>query len=143
MTPRRRVIKRFTEFPVTHFRKFRKSLDLLTNLVRKNTEMQHIKLFPTLKYTKEMAPWHGRMNSADQSASIQSNKWFAIERFFRDRRFSRAPEQSIDNLIRDFEICPMQQSLDPSQMSLFLFNAVADPARHFFLTNGSSSMSFE
>lgn len=36
----------------------------------------------------------------------------------------------------------MQQCLDPSQMSLFFVNALADPARQFFLTHCSSRMTF-
>ncbi len=83
------------------------------------------------------------MNSATEAASIRRKKGYAVESYFRDRRFSGAPEQSIDNLIREIEICAVQQSLDPSQMSLSLVNAVADPVRQIFLTSCSSRISFE
>ena len=55
-----------------------------------------------------------------------------MEVYFENSKFTGAPHQAIDNLIRDFEICSHQQSLDPPQMSLFFVNALADPARQFF-----------
>ncbi len=78
-----------------------------------------------------------------ESGYIQSRKAQAIESYFRDSKFSDAPEPSIDNLILDFEICSVQQCLDPHQMSLFFVNALADPARQFFLTQCLTRMTFE
>ena len=59
----------------------------------------------------------------------QSKKGYAVHSYFKDRQFTGAPEQSVDVLLRDFEICAEQQCLDTSQMSLFFVNALADPAR--------------
>ena len=85
---------------------------------------------------------HGTRISQD-IGYIQSKRGSALEYYFKDRKFIGAPEQSVDNLIRDFEICSVQQSLDQAQMSLFFVNALADPARQYFLTHCSSHMPFE
>ena len=82
-------------------------------------------------------------SSRPEDGYIQSKKGNAVDSYFKDRRFSGAPEQSVDNLIRDYEICAAQQCLDPAQMSLFFVNALADPARQFFLTHCSVSMPFD
>ena len=74
---------------------------------------------------------------------VHGKKGGTVDSYFKDRRFSGAPEQSVDNLIRDYEICTAQQCLEPSQMSLFFVNALADPARQFFLTHCSPHMNFE
>ena len=72
----------------------------------------------------------------------QSKKGQAVETYFKDRRFRGATEQSVNNLIRDFEICAAQQCLDERQMSLFFVNALGDPARQYFLTHCSLHMPF-
>ena len=79
-------------------------------------------------------------NPTQKASSLQGKKGFGVESYFRDRKFSGSPEQSIENRIRDFEICAVQQSLDQQQMSLFFINALADPARQIFLTHCSSRM---
>ena len=81
--------------------------------------------------------------SMQDFAQLQSKKGSAVEFYFKGRKFTGAPEQSINNLIRDFEICADQQSLNPAQMSLFFVNALADPARQFFLTNCSTHMEID
>ena len=92
--------------------------------------------------------YHGPVARATGSVNVdtgynQSKKGYAVHSYFKDRQFTGAPEQSIDTLLRDYEICAEQQCLDPSQMSLFFVNALADPARQFFLNNCSTSMPFE
>jgi len=90
------------------------------------------------------APLHHVRNEPNPDAAYsQSKKGQAVESYFRDRRFTGAPEQSVDNLIRDFEICAAQQCLNPLQMSLFFVNALADPARQFFLAQCSPRMPFD
>ena len=44
-------------------------------------------------------------NSGSDTVQSLSKKGFAVEAYFRDRKFSGASEQLIDNLICDFEIC--------------------------------------
>ena len=63
-----------------------------------------------------------------------------MEHYFKDRKFSGAPTQSVNNLIRDFEICAHQQGLSPQQVSLFFVNTLADPSRQLFLTYCSQTM---
>ena len=70
-----------------------------------------------------------RSTSSKDPASVQGQKGHAVESYFRDMKFTGAPVQSVKNLIRDFEICTVQQSLDHQKMSLFFVNALADPAR--------------
>ena len=77
------------------------------------------------------------------TAYNQSKKGYAVHSYFKDRQFTGAPEQSIDTLLRDYEICANSSALDPAQMSLFFVNALADPARQFFLTHCSTSMPFD
>ena len=77
------------------------------------------------------------------TAYNQSKKGYAVHSYFKDRQFTGAPEQSVDTLLRDYEICAEQQCLDPTQMSLFFVNALADPARQYFLTHCSTSMPFD
>lgn len=60
--------------------------------------------------------------------------------YFKNSLFSGSPEQSVDNLLREYEICAAQQCLSPELMSLFFVNALADPARQFFLSNCSPTM---
>ena len=81
-------------------------------------------------------------NSSSDQVHSQSKKGYVVEAYFRDRKFSGEPEQSINNVIRDFEICAVQQCLDPPQMSLFFINILKDPARQFFLTHCSSNMNY-
>ncbi len=65
---------------------------------------------------------------------IQSKKGYDVESYFRNRKYSGAPEQSANDLVRDFEICATQ---------LFFVNALADPARGFFLNHYSPTMPFD
>ena len=81
--------------------------------------------------------------SLNDARYAQSKKGHIVEYYFRDCRFSGAPEQSVDILIRDYEICAVQQCLDPTQMSLFFVSALSDPAQQFFLTHCSSRMPFD
>ena len=74
------------------------------------------------------------------NAFSRNKKAQAVVSYFRDRSFRGSPEQSLNNLIRDYEICASQQSLDPTQMSLFFINTLTDPAREFFLPNSLPSM---
>ena len=76
-------------------------------------------------------------------AYIQSKKGYTIKSCFKDKKFTGSPTQSIENLIRDLHICPVQQALNPSQMSLFFVNALADPTRQYFLTHCSSNLRFQ
>ena len=83
-----------------------------------------------------------RQSNVD-TAYHQSKKGYAVHSYFKNRQFTGAPEQSVDTLLRDYEICGQQQCLDPSQISLFFVNALADPARQFFLTQCSTSMPYD
>ena len=85
---------------------------------------------------------HERFSFQDP-ACIQSKKGYTFESYFKDKNFTGQLTQSIDNLIRDFHICSVQQALNTSQMSLFFVNALADPARQYFLTHCSSNMPFQ
>ena len=85
---------------------------------------------------------HSRTPSSHDAALMQVKKGYAVESYFRDRKFTGAPEQSVDDIIRDYEICAIQQCLDESQMSLFFVNALAEPARQFFLANCNSRTPF-
>ena len=84
-----------------------------------------------------------RTHHSSDFSYVQSKKGRAVESYFRDRKFTGAPEQSINNLIRDFEVCAVQQCLDKSKMSLFFVNDLVDPARQFFLTHCFSRMQFD
>ena len=84
---------------------------------------------------------HGQYEAG--SGYIFGKKGNSVELYFKDRKFTGAPHQAIDALIRDFEICCHQQSLNPAEMSLFFVNALADPARRFFLTHCSKSMPYD
>ena len=66
-----------------------------------------------------------------------------MECYVKSRKLTVSPEQFIEKLIRDFEVCAEQKSLNRSQMSLFFVNASADPARQFFLIHCSSDMPYE
>ncbi len=46
-----------------------------------------------------------RMVTSQDRAYDQGKKGYAFESYFRDRKFNGASQQSIGNLIRDFEIC--------------------------------------
>ena len=116
--------------------------------VREDTSTTPIHQLPTLiaKAPKECIDksiQHPIMsNRTPCPAFYHSKKAQAVVSYFRDRLFNRSQEQSINNLIRDYEICASQQSLDSSQMSLFFINALAYPAREFFLSNCSPSLPF-
>ena len=86
---------------------------------------------------------NGRTSPADDASFAQSKKGLAVESYFRNKRFTGAPEQAIDNLIPDYEICAAQQCLDGRQMSLFFVNSLADPAREHFLTHCYPRMNYE
>ena len=85
---------------------------------------------------------HDRSTHADP-LHVQGKKGYAVETYFKEKKFTGAPSQAVENLIRDFHTCAIQQGLDSSQMSLFFINALSDPARQFFLSNCSSDMPFE
>lgn len=74
---------------------------------------------------------------------VQGKKGYAVESYFKDKKFTGAPNEAVNNLIRDLHICAVQQALGPAQMSLFFINALSDPARQFFISNCSSDMPFE
>jgi len=94
--------------------------------------------------TQSNVPTHLRgSNTSPDPNYIQSKKGHAVESYFRDSKFNGSPEQSIENLISDFQICAEQQYLSAPQMSLFFVNTLADPARQFFLTHCSPHMPFE
>ena len=80
-------------------------------------------------------------SSFQDPAYIQTNKGCTVESYFKEKKFTGSLTQSMDNLIRDFYICSVQQALNPSRMSLFSVNALADPARQYSLTHCSSNMS--
>ena len=73
----------------------------------------------------------------------QSKKGIAVNLVFRDKEFSGALEQAVDNLIRDFEICSIQLCLYEGQKSLFFINALEDLAHELFLGECLSRMLFE
>ena len=52
-----------------------------------------------------------RIQSNQDVGCIQSKKEFVVEAYFRDRKLSGAPEQPVNNLIRDFEIRATQKFL--------------------------------
>lgn len=43
---------------------------------------------------------------------FQSESGSVLEYYFKDRKFTGAPKQSVGNLIGDFKVCSVQQSLD-------------------------------
>ena len=51
-----------------------------------------------------------RITLSQDPASVRGKKGHAVESYFRDMKFTGAPEQSVNNFIRDFEICAVQQS---------------------------------
>lgn len=81
--------------------------------------------------------------STEFSSFDQVKKGYSVESYFRDRKFTGASGQSIDNLIRDYEIFAVQQCLDRHQLSPFFINALADPARQYFQQYCSSRMLFD
>ena len=85
---------------------------------------------------------HGRSFRAE-AEHVQAKKGHAVESYFKDKMFTGAPGQAVENLIRDLHICAVQQSLDSIQMALLFINALSDPARQFFLTNCSSDLPFD
>ena len=53
--------------------------------------------------TQNASQYRSRLN---QDAWLnQGKKGYAVEAYFRDRKFTGAPDQSIENTIPDFEIC--------------------------------------
>ena len=87
-------------------------------------------------------PSYHRQNSTPDQSYIQSKKRYVVETHFRDRKFSGSPEQLIDSITRDCEICAIQQCLDQQQMSMFFINALEDPSRQYFLANCNSQMEY-
>ena len=67
----------------------------------------------------------------------------SVEYYFEERKLCGAPAQSINNLFRDFSTCTEQQSLTPSQMSLFFVKALTDPECDFLLTSYTPCMPFD
>ncbi len=124
----------------------------ITDRIKKNFTSRSMQRGAEAQAVKSHDPpgLHGRKLTSFQSTTqmmsdngyIQRRRARAVESYFRDSKFSGAPEQSIDNLVRDLEICFVQQCLDPHQMSLFFVNALDNPTRYFFLTQSSTRMSF-
>ena len=83
-----------------------------------------------------------RPNSQDTVRSW-SKKGISVEYYFKQGIFTEAPELSFSNLIRDYEICVVEQSLTTEQKSLFFVNTLVDPARQFFLIKCSLDMPYE
>ena len=98
---------------------------------------------PKNRHSEIIPRTHDPIKSTEGSPFDQGKKGHAVESYFRDRKFTGAPDQSIDNLIRDYEICAIQQCLDRHQLSLFFINDLADPAPQYFLRYCSSRMSFD
>ena len=54
---------------------------------------------------------HGRSFRVE-AEHVQANKGHAVELYFRDKMFTGAPDQAVENLTWDFHTCAVQQSLD-------------------------------
>lgn len=67
----------------------------------------------------------------------RAKKGSLIVQYFKDKEFSGAPAQSIDNTIPEFEVCAMQQLIKEGQKFLLFGNALSDPAKQFFLIDCS------
>jgi len=72
----------------------------------------------------------------------KANKSYHVHSHSKGNKFSGAPEQSIELLIRDYEVVAEHQSLTNSEISLFFVNALADPARSFFLNHYNQNMQY-
>ena len=86
---------------------------------------------------------HSRSGTNLKHSNSQGKKGLAVESYFRDKKFSGTPEQSVNNLIRDFKICATKQMLEPLQMSLFFVTALDHPRCQFLPMHYSSRMTFE
>ena len=82
-------------------------------------------------------------HSQKNEDNFQGKKQYAVESYFRDRKFMEACEQLFNNLIHDFKVCASKQNRSAPQMSLFFVNALADPARDFFFFHCSLSTLFD
>ena len=81
--------------------------------------------------------------SFQDPAYIRSKRGHTVESHFKEKKFTGSLTQSIDNLISVFHVYSVQQALNLSQMSLFIVDSLADPARQYFLTHCSSNMPFQ
>ena len=82
-------------------------------------------------------------HSRNESGYINGKKGSAVEHYFKGKKFTGSPKQSLENLFRNFEICDVKQSLNSTQISLFFVNSLADPALQYFLTHCSIDIPFD
>ena len=77
-----------------------------------------------------------------------TRKASAVQNYFKDGKFSgdRDPEtlqmRSIRNVIRDYDVCAMQQALRPKQKAEYFINVFSGSARDFFFDNCTTSMNY-
>ena len=86
---------------------------------------------------------HNRSAMTSDQLYDQSKKGLVVNQYFRNDEFAGAPENAVDNLVRNFEICSIRQCLDKLRNSLFFIDTLEDPAGEFFLRQCSSRMLFE
>ena len=71
------------------------------------------------------------------NTTSQARKSYSVDSFFKDRRFSGYPQESIEQTLVDCHICFVLLQLTNRDRSLFFVNALSGAARVYFLRSFS------
>ena len=65
-----------------------------------------------------------------------------VQQYFKDRKFTGDLTQSIELVLRDYNVCARQHKLSRTQMADYFVNILDGPARTFFFNNARNEMTF-
>ena len=65
-----------------------------------------------------------------------------VQQYFKDRKFTGDLSQSIELVLRDYNVCARQHKLSRAQMADYFVNVLDGPARTFFFNNARNEMTF-
>ena len=79
--------------------------------------------------------------SKEESMS-QQKKSYAVDQYFKSNRLSGGSDASLEDTLRDYDICAVQERLSDEELSLFFVNCLKIPARKHFLRECRSDMTY-
>ena len=81
------------------------------------------------------APFHSSDHDDRKKASY-------VQQCFKDRKFTDDLTQSIELVLKDYNVCARQHKLSRAQMADYLINVLDGSARTFFFNNVQDDMAF-
>ena len=82
-------------------------------------------------------------NDLRRPSGDSTKKAIAVEQYFRNAKYSGDLSQSLQNTLRDCNVCALQLELTPRQKSLFFINVFGGTARDYFFQHCREEMTYD